>query len=247
MRLWFFSQNQYLANQTPEFDTNKIVSIDGLYTEKAQHQLNAIITELRQVPGVDMLTKGNTMPYSGNANMGRMMKIDNPDDMFYFVDIGIDENYMELFDIPLLAGRTLSEDRGDDVITKQEEALGGLTLNIIVNESAARQLGFANNDAALGYSFLWNAWYNLGEGWSIRTVTIVGIVPDLSMDGTYGPIKPSFFVLRPDRIWALAVRFRDTQAVDIAAVNKVWQDLIPDAQLEVQTLGEAPRYYFHGI
>lgn len=237
-----FSQNTFLANQTPEFDTNKIVTIQGLHQEKAQHQLNAIIAQLRQVPGVDLITKGNTMPYSGDANMGRMRKADKEDDKFYFVDIGIDENYLHLFDIPVLAGRALTEERGDDVITAQKEIVDGLSVNILVNEAAVRRLGIKNNDDAIGYSFLWNAWHNQGTNMIDRvdrTVTIVGVVPDLSMDGTYGPIKPSFFVMRPDRIWALAVRFNNEQMVDISAINQIWQDLVPDERMEVNTLGGA--------
>jgi len=84
----------------------------------------------------------------------------------------VDENYFNLMEIPVIAGRNF---------TKAD------TLNqVIINQTAARELGLAVQEAPGQHIYT-------GTDSTLTTFTVVGVLKDFNFASLHEPIKPLFF------------------------------------------------------
>ncbi len=85
---------------------------------------------------------------------------DDPDKKSFIEVTTITEDYMNTMGIPLLYGRTFSDDQVSD------------STHIIINETAARLFGFENPESALGHELIFTK--------SKEKYAVVGVVKDFS-------------------------------------------------------------------
>jgi len=140
----------------------------------------------------------------------------------------------------VLAGRPLSRQYANDSVyvdtaaaTAEQEAAANRIIargfNIVVNESAARRLGFATPAAAVGRQV---ALPPFSEGLGTSTATIFGVVADTRYRSLREPVEPIAYYDLGFYIW-MAVRFdsADPQAVR-QRIERVWQRLLPTVPFE---------------
>jgi len=137
-------------------------------------------------------------------------------------------DFMRLYGIRLLAGRLLSEQRGADGISAAQlnGAVGLPMINVLINASAARQMGYTPQ-AAVGKTLTLNA----PAGTS---VTVVGVVADIKEDGPKNPVDATMYMYR--RLFPqghLSVRIRDGRIQDaVAFLDRTWHAFAPGIALQ---------------
>ena len=110
----------------------------------------------------------------------------------------IDEDFINTYRVPILAGRNLSEDNRTD----HDEA-------ILINESAVQLYGFESPEDAIGQQIIFGRW-------GVRT--IVGVVYDYHQEYLRKPIRPVVFLMisySPHLYYS--IRIKDRSAVDMIA------------------------------
>lgn len=111
----------------------------------------------------------------------------------------VDYAFFELFDVRPIAGRLLSADRGqDDVLQKPDST--GVNPSVVINESAARALGFSSPAAAVGKFWSWQRLSKVnGETQRAAPASseIVGVVPDFSIGSVRDVIEPTAYYVDP--------------------------------------------------
>ena len=134
-------------------------------------------------------------------------------------------DYMKLYGIRLLAGRLLSEQRPADGITLLQ-ARGGQPINILVNASAARRLGWSPQEA-VGKILAPNS-----PGHNKNT--IVGVVADTKQDGPKSPAEGIMYMnWRAFPVDTLSVRIRDGHVPEgLAFLERTWHAHAPSAALQ---------------
>jgi putative ABC transport system permease protein len=100
----------------------------------------------------------------------------------------------------------------------------------VLNETAARQLGFSSPSAALGKTVIWprrivkfgtngGDWTEVAGG-----SEVIGVAPDFSID-MRAPVHPQLIYVEPHRVDMLSVRLAGQEIPEtLAAIDKAWSD-----------------------
>lgn len=121
-------------------------------------------------------------------------------------NLGIDYDFVPLFDMKLVAGRNFANDFGTE------------RRNILLNEKAIKILGFPNAAAAIDKRI------HSGRD----TNTVVGVLADYHQQGLQKAIEPMIFRFRPGNrnFYSIKVATGNLPAT-IAAVKKTWDKYFP--------------------
>ncbi len=104
----------------------------------------------------------------------------------------IDFGFFEVFDLRPVAGRLFSRDHGQDGALTDPK--GGVAPTVVINETAARDLGYADPKAALGRRMVWGN--HSGVGPATYDSVIIGVVPDLPVT-VRSAATPTFYIVAP--------------------------------------------------
>ena len=130
-------------------------------------------SELGQIPGVMMASSSGRV---AGDELGRAFNVHrtdkNTDTKITIRNMGIDFNFLNLYDIPLVKGRNF-------VQTDYNPDFNKLS-NIIISEAAVKTLGFSSNDEALGKNLVvWN-----------KTWNVIGVIRDFHQKSLHYAIEP---------------------------------------------------------
>jgi putative ABC transport system permease protein len=184
--------------------------------------------QIRKVPGV--VTAACTSAYAINvadnettATSGRIHTTVaiNP----------IDYGFLETFRLKPLAGRLFDASRPGD-------AAYGLDFHqpLVINETAARALGFAHPADAVGKSILWTGVVDFALPEAVRgqymqnsPSTIIGVLPDFTFGSARLKVPPSIYLVGPkvggpfDSL-ALTVRLDPNRKMEaLAGIDRAWK------------------------
>jgi putative ABC transport system permease protein len=173
--------------------------------------MNAFKESLRAKSYVDQLAGSNNIPGIGyNFSAGGISPLmPRPEDENYnYSMLIIDEQFFPVYEIDLLAGRNF---------TIEETAASWNTINkVILNEKAAKQLGFENAESAAGQSILWG-----------QPFEVVGVVKDYHHLSLREEIKPTIFLAsQADGYFTLNMQSSNMKA-NLADIQEIYQEIFP--------------------
>ncbi|HEV2866418.1 MAG TPA: ABC transporter permease [Allosphingosinicella sp.] len=210
------------------------IGIEGIANPERGRRSEALVRELEQVPGV--VSAGRTsigVATPNHSNTSLHLPGREP------VSLGnyrVDEGFFETMGMRLVAGRGFDVNRPMDrsggappgADPAVDQALIARGANVVVNELAARRLGFANPADAVG-ARAEAAFLDAGP----VPVTIVGVVNDTRFRSIREPIDPIMFRFADDFLSHIVVRY---DGIDPAAVRervrRVWQRVEPDVPFD---------------
>jgi putative ABC transport system permease protein len=133
----------------------------------------------------------------------------------------VDFDYLRTLGIEPVAGRLFSKEFAADTSNR-----------IILNQTAARELGFATPEAAIGkHIFAANRTDNF---------TVIGVTKDFHFEDLHLPIKPFAFALNMDGNYNyLVVHLKaGALATGLHAVESTWKNLVPGEPMEYSFLDD---------
>ncbi|MYI99262.1 MAG: FtsX-like permease family protein [Gemmatimonadetes bacterium] len=169
-----FNQMAYLQSKHLGFDKDQVIVIPtiNVVLDKFQPWKEALL----QHTGVAGVTHSNSLPglegNIGQVSTGTIQRADDPGNIRHDVqglNVGLD--FVETLGMELLAGRSHS-----GAMSRDSEAL-----NIVINETTQRVLGWNTPAAAIGKEVLF------GRGW---TGTVIGVVRDFHFRSLHLKIEP---------------------------------------------------------
>jgi len=179
----------------------------------------------RRIPGVRAAACGS------EAAMGRDLgaaHFTRPDGSGMNMNGGaVDPAFFDIFGVKPVAGRLLDDAHGEDNVLRAPGASGNPA--IVVNESAARALGYANPADAVGNSPFWsrvgvkaNGQWGRGEP---QASQIIGVVPDFTAGSIRTMIQPSVYYVDPNASFVLVLRVAgDRIPQTMRALDAAWKD-----------------------
>src|SRR6185503_16686858 len=121
----------------------------------------------------------------------------------------------ELLGLKPVAGRFFVADRAADALPAPRDRSNSATYRVVINETAARQLGFASPAAAIGQTFALHG----GE-----RREIIGVVPDFSHDTVRQPIEGMIFENTAGWFSRLNVKLRGTAVPEtLQKIDRLWE------------------------
>jgi len=209
-----FSQINYERQLQMGFRRDNIVAINAL-RRLNQDQRESFANVLRANPGVLQVALSSDVPLANvfSISMGRLPR--QPDAIPLDVHT-VTPNFPELYGMRLLAGRQLSEARGEDVaIDKTDPANEGH--NILINETAAKRFGYTPQEA-IGKPLIL----------SKNQLKIVGVLADAKINGARQAVRPGVFLYNKSDIRFISVLLRpDAVPATLAFIDQTWRRFAP--------------------
>jgi len=202
-----------------------------LNVEDIRDRFETLQHELEALPNVESVAFSSQVPYE-QSNSQRDYSIVPGDEAgeFRVNQMRMSPEFLDVYDIPLLAGRNLDLDIAGDVLIFDESE----TLNVIVNELTLARMGIENPQDAIGQRL-----YRNGEDVTLREVVIVGVVPTQNIIGLFTQEKPWVFSYARDEIRTASIRISGGNMLDtIADIEDVWKRVIPDYPMQGRFLDE---------
>lgn len=243
MSFVMFNQNRVMSEQLDGNNTDpKVVLTTPLGTLPIDPDLFA--TELNQHPAILSVTKTGSLPWSiGISDMKISRSADFNAAKIDLVDHTVGYDFSDTLDIPLLAGRTFSRDRANDILPSVDAlrpALGPFSL--IIDDKAAEQLGWGNPEDAIGQSVYRHYGPPSVPTPFVLEQIVVGVAGEQRFTivnyGTFG-MGGTAYNLQPDNARYLIIRIsRQDVAGALQHIDQVWNRLLPELIIKRQFVDE---------
>jgi len=221
-----YNQVNYLHNKDLGFNKDQVMFFP-MRSDTMFKRTESFKNELHQLPGVESVSIG--YGYPGDAVAG--------DEFIYrkngqlitqnATQIVVDYDYIKTLGLKIIAGRDFSRGMSTDA----DHAY-------IVNETAAKLMGFNSPEKALGEPLYWHPWDGNNPD-SLKSGSIIGVVKDFNYKSLYDKVEPTVIQIYPQAAWKVAVKIK-TAGIDntIEQVRKVWNNFSPEFPLEYKFLDE---------
>lgn len=193
-----YNQFQHFMDYNYGFDTENVVNLNL--------QSNDYVTTkqiLKETPGVQNIAGCAYLPATGR-NDNTSLEIPDQDEKVNVIDLGIDEDFIDVMGIDLIAGENI-----------QSSQTGQST--ILINERAVKALGYKNASDIVNEFFLID-----GE----NIVSVSGVVEDFTFQLLFNGRETGPIVMRsnPDRIKFLTLKIQeDDKHNTIGYLEEKWK------------------------
>jgi len=220
-----FTQIDFARNQALGFRRDNILVVGtGRMTASARESFMA---QLRAHPGVTGVASSGDTPFSQNLRVEAVRIPGQPTTLTPEM-LQITPEFIDLYGMKLVAGRLLSDKRGEDITTGGPDARND-GHNLLINEAAARYFGFTVRGAV---------------GKTIRldkdSLRIVGVLRDVHFKGARKQVQSSLFVNDREGSNIVSVRLtgHDVPGV-IAFVDRLWHRMSPTTAISRSFLDDS--------
>jgi putative ABC transport system permease protein len=232
-----FAQNSAMTQQLDgEVADPKIVVTTPVDTYTADPELLA--TQLKQHPGILSVTQVDIQPWEismSTVSMARTADLNAITVELSNQNVGYE--FTQAMDVPLLAGRDFSRERSSDLFPSNSElTTSSGPYALLINDSAAQGLGWANAAEAIGQSV-----YRHLEPPSVVTpiaveMTIVGAVGDQKFRfinfESFG-VSGGVYTLKPNSANYMIIKIsKDNVSESLRHIDQTWNGLMPTIPLK---------------
>ena len=227
-----FMQNEQVKQESYEFPRSEIYVLQRLDSEAVAGRLDTLRNELEALPNVDSVSYGFQVPYEQN-NVTTNVAAAPGDEAgkFTMQQLLMTPEYLDTYDIPVMAGRPLRRDMANDKIVEGDEVA-----NVLINELAVQSLGFASNEDAVNQRFYGFA----EEEWNtIREFVIVGVVPTQNITGLFNSEKPWMYAWSEPMLRIGSVRISGGNMLEaVENIEAVWDRVYPEYPMQGRFLDD---------
>lgn len=215
-----YSQLDFLRTHDLGFNPDRVLVIDYGYDGLVQRKIEVIKRELKQHPDVvgasaSRATPGDFFPHAGTGVEEPSGEISYQSPAIY----EIDEDFINTFQMNLIAGRSFSVDFPLD----SSNAL-------MLNEAAARLYGYSNPADVVGKSF---------EQWG-RRGKVIGVVQDFNYVSLHNKVEPlSLRYGTRENISMLSLRLNsDNYTNTLSELEEIWRQNVPHRPFDTHFLDQ---------
>jgi len=225
-----YMQNEQVKESSYEFPRAEIYTIDRLRVEGISERLDTLRQELEALPNVDSVAYSAQVPYEqNNSQFTASLQPGDEAGQFNLMNLRMSPEFLDAYDIPLLAGRNLSRDISNDAITDESESV-----NVIINQLALPLLGVDKPIDAINKRF----YVSNDEDADIEYI-VVGVVPTQNIVGLFNEEKAFVYQYEPDSLRIGSIRISGGNMLDtIEAIEAVWDRVIPEYPIQGRFLDD---------
>jgi putative ABC transport system permease protein len=225
-----FMQNEKVKESSYEFPRSEIYTLSRLNVDSIRDRLDTLRHELEALPNVDSVAYASQVPYEQN-NSSRSVSVEPGDEAgkFNLQYMSMSPEFLDTYDIQMLAGRELSREISNDAEHEDSE-----TVNVIVNEMALEKLGISSPAAAINQRF-----YNFSDDGAVPEFVIVGVAPTQNITGLFNAEKPWMYLYNPEYVRIGSIRITGGNMMDVVEqIEEVWDRVIPEYPMQGRFLDD---------
>ena len=243
-----FAQLRYVQSVDPGFRREGVLQVGNMARTVVKPYAETLMREVGRVPGVASVTRtsiGVNTPSRTNQDVllpGRAKPL-------IMGSYSVDYGYPETMGMRLIAGRTFSRTFALDDATvprdrddAAEQALVRRGANVMVNESAARRLGYADPAQALGKTFRLSL-VNYENGFV--PVTVVGVVGDTRLRSAHEEPGDMIFYRDEGNLPWMEIRIASPDPIGVRdRIEAAWKRVLPQMPFDAEFIDDrAARMY----
>ena len=225
-----YMQNELVKRSSYEFPRSEVYTLHRMNVEDIKARWDTLRYELEALPNVDSVSYSFQVPYEQNNSSTNVAT--TPGDEANKISLQLlrmTPEFMDTYDIPILAGRNLSRDIAADKLDLEKESV-----NVLVNELALEKLGFASPEEAINQRF-----YDFDEEDAVQEFVIVGVVPTQNIVGLFNELKPWIYWYDDRYLRVASVRITGGNMMDtVEQIEDVWKRVIPDYPMQGRFLDD---------
>ena len=232
-----YGQTVYARSVDPGYKRDHLLQVGNMSRPTLADKGEMIGDRMKRIPGVVAVARSNIGIATTLTNMAPLMRPGSAKQ----INVGnyaVDKGFLDTMGLKLIAGRWFDPSRPMDDLTvpapgdvAAETALAKRGGNIVMNEMAAKNLGFKSPQDAIGKTVS-SELFTPGTG--PVTMTIVGVVGNSRFRSIRVPIEPMMFEnVRKGLDW-MEIRYKgDPQAVR-SAVEQQWKQITNDVPFDAK-------------
>jgi putative ABC transport system permease protein len=233
-----YAQTVHARTADPGFRRDGLLQVENAGRRQVAERADSLINELRRIDGVTNVSR-TAIGVSTHSTMGRDVHLPGRTEPVGIGNYAVDESFFATMGISRVAGRLFDPARPMDRLTvttapdpAAERALAERGGNVVINELAARRLGFRSPEQAIGRSVRVNL-FPFADNAPLVPVTIVGVVRDTRFRSIKLPLEPIMYRLGSDYAGNLVVRYDGARANEIRdRIGATWRRMFPDVPFE---------------
>ena len=232
-----YMQTVYARSVDPGYRRDNILQVSDLNRYQLLDKGRVIADTMRRIEGVEAVGRTGIGVATRNASNIGVIVPGRPEP----VTIGryeVDAGFRDAMGLKLLAGRWFEDGRQMDDSTlpfprddAAERALAARGANIVINELAARRLGFTTPGEAIGKTF--RGVYVSPENGTVP-VTIIGVVGDARFRSIRTPMEPISFRMTDSGHDQLIIRYKGDPTKVRARVEQAWKSITRDVPFSAE-------------
>jgi putative ABC transport system permease protein len=228
-----WAQTSYARSADPGYRRDGLLQIEGISRRQLIPLQETLAREIERIPGVTAVGRSSIGVATPNStNEGVLVPGEREP-----VNIGsyaVDHEFFRTMGIRTVAGRLFDRNRAMDDATlpfpAEPDAIRAQVargVNVVVNELAARRMGFRSAAEAIGQTRRTTL---AGPEYGVVPVTIIGVVQDSRFRSIREPIDPIMFRISSNDTTHMLVRYENADPAQVrAAVEQVWKRIATDA------------------
>ena len=229
--LLIYVQTEYARNVDMGYDNDLELTIAGLGQEAIVDSVEALREEVLRMPGVTEASLTSFTPGDARGT-GLSVRAPGADERVIIFYRSVYPEFFAQFDVQPLAGRLLSHEFSNDRVEfiSDPNSVETQMANVVINEAAAKTLGFATPQDAIGQV------YYRGQQNQIVS-TIVGVVPNIHFGSPRTEFDGEIYMYVPAEVNNMLVSYQTGRFTEVRQnIEAKMLDLYPRQQTQVQHL-----------
>ena len=233
-----YSQTRFAQGTDLGFRRDRLIQVANLNRAAMIPQTETLMREVARIEGVEAVA-GSNLRVATDTEITTSVAVPGRSEPEVISFYSVSPEFFDAIGLRLVAGRTLSrryaQDDASVPLDPEEAALAAQRAmiargaNIVVNQAAARRLGFRDPQAAIGRQLRVPMF---GPDAGLMPVTIVGVVADARFRTIRDPLEPQMFFDR--RIYNnLIVRYSGADPERVRQrIGEIWRRLAPEVPFD---------------
>jgi putative ABC transport system permease protein len=233
-----YAQTTYARTADAGYRRDGLLQVGNLGFKGIDGRDTQVVEQIRRLPGVEAAARTQIAVDPGGNSISRVYRSAGSDS----VDLGtygVETDFFRAMGMKIVAGRGFSDLQGRDDTTTPSysdagfpasaRALAQRGANVVLTEEAARRLGFASPQAAVGTSLRADL---LPSEYGLVPITVVGVVQDARFRSIRDPLQPILYTMQKNGFSDIVVRYSGAPAAVREGVETIWKRTVPQVPFE---------------
>lgn len=220
-------QMRYVTEERIGYDTDAKLMLKVPYSK--MRAFEALQSDLRTHPDIVAVVGSSTIPTETVGDKRNFYRTGREGEPVHLPFVAAEEEFVEFYGLSLLHGRALSPRYSSDKLMVGDTTRGTVPMAFLVNEMAAKDLGWAPADA-LGKRL------EIGIGNSRRAGgEIVGVLRDTNFDSFKNKPQPLVFYADDTDYSRISMQLSGERMGEVLAhVEAVWRRHLPEESMDLR-------------